>query len=231
MGEENFSTQQAPIIPPKNSSAKNAVIIVLGLVFLAICGYFVFYFSKANQKTESASQVPVTNTAQELLTQQLKEKDQQIKELDEQNVKLSGQLSSLDFKTRKYLELKKDICPEDQTADSCLDGVFSVVFDSPISYRAEGGICIIRDAYTNMPSESSPNLGKGYAKMTKEGVNNYLQLQAECTEKDYDKLLQLYCQQNSNPAYLGVATVNKFGGVEASACSQFGCGAVTCPPK
>ena len=113
--------------------------------------------------------------------------------------------------------------------EGCLDTILKRYITAPVSLVAEGGLCIVRDSYTSMPTVSSPDTGKGYAKMTKPGAFTFQELQKACTKEDYEKLLQIYCEKNSNTVQFGVASVNTLGAVETSACSQFGCGSVSCP--
>lgn len=58
------------------------------------------------------------------------------------------------------------------------------------------GMCYIRNAYTNAPGLSGPDVGKGYAKVVKPGINTLEGLRAACTKADYDALIDKICAQN-----------------------------------
>ncbi len=84
------------------------------------------------------------------------------------------------------------------------------------------GVCLVRNSdeeYTGWlptnvipePLAPSPDLGVGYAKLTKPGVNTVLGLQGACTFGDYNALLTSYCASNSGPAKLGVETYDSAG--------------------
>ena len=84
------------------------------------------------------------------------------------------------------------------------------------------GVCLVRNSdeeYTGWlptnvipePLAPSPDLGVGYAKLTKPGVNTVLGLQGACTFGDYNALLTSYCASNSGPAKLGVETYDSQG--------------------
>lgn len=142
---------------------------------------------------------------------------------------LNSQLLSLDEKAKKYLLLQGESCT--QSGELCLDSVIIRLETKPALTVATGGLCLVRDGNTDIPSSSDPDVGKGYAKLTKTGINTVSGLRESCDQADYAKLMQTYCAQNTSPASLEVATVNTFGGVTTSACSSFGCGSVGCPRR
>lgn len=87
----------------------------------------------------------------------------------------------------------------------------------------QSGMCVVRDSYTSLPKLTDSDVGKGYAKITKQGTS-YDSVKTACTREDFDKLEQDYCAQNTNPVQEGVA----FNGT--SGCGSFGCNPVKCPP-
>lgn len=133
-------------------------------------------------------------------------------------------LKNFESKVSQYLAYKKEGC--DDNTEGCLDTILNRLATTPASF---GAMCVVRDSATSMPAVSSPDTGKGYAKMTKPGAFTIEEFQKACTKEDYDKLLQIYCEKNSNTVQLGVAATNEFGGVETTGCGQFGCGYVGCP--
>lgn len=168
----------------------------------------------------------------------------EISDLNKKVLDISGQVSEsdqalkssetkfkiLDEKVKKYLAYQKISC--DSTAESCLDDFFKLKGIQPVVYKAQGGMCLVRDSYSSMPSESDPDVGKGYAKMTKAGINTDLELQQACTKEDFASLLQAYCQKNKNSVQFLVSSVNDFGAPSSGGqCStKYGCGLVGCPP-
>ena len=162
--------------------------------------------------------------------------NQKIKSLKQENSSLQNQIysfnqkvQSIDVVTRKYLSMQGEKC--DQDIDSCFESIITRLLTKPILPSASGGLCVIRDQSTSMPSYLDPNVGKGYAKIVKENINTLWGLKQSCSEDDYAKLMQSYCAQNTNPVQFGVATVNKFGGIISSSCSALGCAYIDCPNK
>ena len=95
---------------------------------------------------------------------------------------------------------------------------------APLPAGSASGICYIRNAYTNAPGLSSPDVGKGYAKVVKPGVVSLEGLRAACTKADYDALIDNICAQNpyDKDAY-GAGEVSD--GVSFTAgCTAPGCG-------
>lgn len=92
------------------------------------------------------------------------------------------------------------------------------------------GVCMVSDAYTSISQIAfwDPDVGKGYAKMAKNGINTITGLQAICTKADYDTLVQKYCAQNSNQVQEGVVTYGPGGGMTSSSCGAFGCAYRSC---
>ena len=91
------------------------------------------------------------------------------------------------------------------------------------------GVCLIRDSYTSVPLFSDPDVGKGYAKTAKPGVNIISGLQSACTQADFSNLLQSYCASNSNPIQQQVMTYDSTGHWSSLSCGAFGCNFVSCP--
>ena len=91
------------------------------------------------------------------------------------------------------------------------------------------GICLIRDLYTSVPVFSAPDFGKGYAKISKSGVNTISGLQNACSQSDYSSLLTAYCMQNSNQIQQQVMTYDSQGNYQSLSCGAFGCNYVSCP--
>jgi len=90
------------------------------------------------------------------------------------------------------------------------------------------GICLVRDSYTSVPIFSAPNLGSGYAKMAKPGVNTISGLQSACSQADFSNLLQTYCTQNLNPIQEQVMTYDSQGNYQSLSCGAFGCNFKNC---
>ena len=95
-------------------------------------------------------------------------------------------------------------------------------------YPNGNGLCIVWSS-TNLPTASDPDIGSGYAKLAKTGVNTFEGLQQACSVEDFRKLLTAYCAHNSGPAHFEVATVGPFGGVQSHGCAEYGCPANPCP--
>ncbi|MBI2578985.1 MAG: hypothetical protein HYW26_04715 [Candidatus Aenigmarchaeota archaeon] len=94
---------------------------------------------------------------------------------------------------------------------------------------SDNGACVVRDSYTSLPLYTDPDLGKGYAKKTKGGINTIDGLKTACTKADYDDLLQKYCAQNNRSVQQGVVTYGPGGGWSSSSCGAFGCEDHSCP--
>ena len=95
---------------------------------------------------------------------------------------------------------------------------------APSPAGSASGICYIRNAYTNAPGLSSPDVGNGYAKVVKPGITSLEGLRAACTKADYDALIDKICAQNpyDKDAY-GAGEVSD--GVSFTAgCTAPGCG-------
>lgn len=140
-----------------------------------------------------------------------------------------SQTQNIRNETKKYLTLQGEKCNQD--INVCLNNIIVRLQTKPVLSKAKGGLCLVRDGYTNMPSSTDPDVGKGYAKLTKIGINTIDQLRQSCNENDYAKLMQEYCAQNSNPIQFEVATVGVFGGPESSGGSPLDSGLVGCPRK
>ncbi|MEI8361227.1 MAG: hypothetical protein WCG01_03805 [bacterium] len=94
--------------------------------------------------------------------------------------------------------------------------------------KLPGGLCLVRDSFTDLPGATDQKAGKGYALMIKHGVNTITDLRKACTLDDYKSLMASYCKSNINKAQMEVATVNLLGGSESTGCGDFGCGQVGC---
>jgi hypothetical protein len=90
------------------------------------------------------------------------------------------------------------------------------------------GYCEIRGGSASIPSEND-DVGNGYARVAKPGVNTITGLQAACSASDYAALLTNYCAVNSSPVQQEVITYGANGGFSSSSCGGFGCGSVSCP--
>jgi prepilin-type N-terminal cleavage/methylation domain-containing protein len=85
------------------------------------------------------------------------------------------------------------------------------------------GVCMIRDAFTSVPTASDPDVGHGYAKLFKQGINTIAGLRVACGQSDYDILKQEYCAVNHNSFQEEVMTFQQNGH-----WNETGCGAITC---
>lgn len=94
---------------------------------------------------------------------------------------------------------------------------------------AVSGICQVSNAYTSVVKFSAPDLGTGYAKKAKPGVNTREGLLSACTQADYAELLQSYCTINTSPVQEGVLTYGSDGNWLTSTCGAFGCNYRSCP--
>ncbi len=92
------------------------------------------------------------------------------------------------------------------------------------------GVCIVSNAYTSISQIVywDIDVGTGYAKMAKNGINTITGLQASCTKANYDTLVQSYCTQNSYPVQEGLVTYGPGGGLTSSSCGAFGCNYRNC---
>src|SRR3989344_2349861 len=104
----------------------------------------------------------------------------------------------------------------------------STTIPTTTTISSNKGACVIRDSYTNMPSLFDPDVGKGYAKKIKEGINTIDGLKIACSKADYDELLQKYCAQNPNSVQQEVVVYGPGGGWETTSCGAFGCSAYYC---
>jgi hypothetical protein len=100
---------------------------------------------------------------------------------------------------------------------------------SPTPTTVLSGACVLRDSYTNSPVFSAPDLGNGYAKMVKSGVNTITGLQQSCSQANYAALLTSYCSVNKNPAQQQVLTYDSSGNPVSTSCGSGGCAYVSCP--
>ena len=86
----------------------------------------------------------------------------------------------------------------------------------PSSSTAVTGVCNVRNSYTSAPGFFSPDLGTGYAKVSKPGINTIAELRAACTQADYDALMQSYCTINSASIYAEVIVYSDAGSVQST---------------
>jgi hypothetical protein len=91
------------------------------------------------------------------------------------------------------------------------------------------GVCLLADANTSSPPFSAPDIGTGYAKMAKPGVNTITELQNSCSQNDYGTLLAQYCRNNSNPVQQLVQTYTSSGSPSSKGCGANGCAFISCP--
>lgn len=89
------------------------------------------------------------------------------------------------------------------------------------------GVCIIR-SYSSIPSFFDPDLGRGYVKLAKPGVNDVNSLRNACTQTDYKGLLQQYCISDSTPVIQEVVAYSSGGNWISSGCSVIGCSEFYC---
>src|SRR3989344_956499 len=106
--------------------------------------------------------------------------------------------------------------------------ILSTTIPTTTTISSNKGACVIRDSYTNMPSLFDPDVGKGYAKKIKEGINTIDGLKIACSKADYDELLQKYCAQNPNSVQQEVVVYGPGGEWETTSCGAFGCSAYYC---
>lgn len=59
------------------------------------------------------------------------------------------------------------------------------------------GSCLLKNSNTRAPSFYAPDVGIGYAKLTKPGINDIEDMRSACTIADYDYLLQQFCTINT----------------------------------
>jgi peptidoglycan hydrolase-like protein with peptidoglycan-binding domain len=59
------------------------------------------------------------------------------------------------------------------------------------------GSCLLKNSDTHAPSFYAPDVGIGYAKLTKPGINDLEGMRSACTIADYDYLLQRFCTINT----------------------------------
>ncbi len=88
------------------------------------------------------------------------------------------------------------------------------------------GMCLLLDAYSNLPLFGAPDYGTGYAKKLITGVLDYNALKSSCTDSIYDALLVEYCKTNSNPVQKQVV---EYAGSGTVGCALSGCDYVSCP--
>lgn len=87
------------------------------------------------------------------------------------------------------------------------------------------GMCALRDQFTDEPSLSQPNVGKGYAKLDIGAVNSLDQTVNKCNALVFTRLMIAYClynQPNPNPVEWGAYTYDGVGGVSGT-CASSGC--------
>lgn len=90
------------------------------------------------------------------------------------------------------------------------------------------GICQVRNSYTSVVAFSAPNLGIGYAKLAKPGVNTISELRSACAQSDYNTLLINYCTLNSSPVQQEVVTYDSQGRWLSTGGGPFGDNPVSC---
>jgi len=91
------------------------------------------------------------------------------------------------------------------------------------------GICQVRNNSTSVVAFSAPDLGTGYAKLAKSGVNTISGLRSVCTQSDYNTLLTNYCVSNSSPVQQEVVTYDSQGHSLSTGGGPFGDNPVSCP--
>lgn len=91
------------------------------------------------------------------------------------------------------------------------------------------GVCLVRNDATSAPAVGAPDVGNGYAKLAKPGVNTIAGLQSACALSDYASLLTSYCASNSSPIQQQVLTYDASGNVQSLSCGVFGCSSISCP--
>lgn len=93
------------------------------------------------------------------------------------------------------------------------------------------GICQVRNSFTSVVSFSAPDLGTGYAKVAKSGINTIEGLRSACSQSDYDALLTSYCTSNSEPVQQEVVTYDSQGNWSSTGGGPFGSNQVSCPSQ
>lgn len=106
-------------------------------------------------------------------------------------------------------------------------GVFSCP-QGTITQSSPTGVCMVRSSSTMTPGFFAPDLGTGYAKLAKPGINTLTGLQSACTQADYNNLMVSYCNANNTSVQQQVVTYDSFGGYTSNACGAFGCNEVSC---
>ena len=82
---------------------------------------------------------------------------------------------------------------------SLFTGIYILAHGAVVPSSGEAsGICLIRNGHTSIPGFYTPDVGKGYAKVAKPGVNTFAGIREACTKSDFDALLRSYCAQNPN---------------------------------
>ena len=95
------------------------------------------------------------------------------------------------------------------TTSNSLDFTFNATTASTTSSPA---YCELIGIGTFTPNQTAPDTGSGYAKISKTGISTIAQLQAACSDSDWETLLSNYCgASNSATAYKSLVIYNAQG--------------------
>ena len=109
--------------------------------------------------------------------------------------------------------------------------IISFILLSTAASAYQPAICMLRDAYTNVLDYSSPDVGQGYAKMSKQRISTVDEARNACTESDYTHLLQAYCAYpNNNSVQMEFSFWHPEGesDILSQGCGNFGCEYISC---
>ena len=115
------------------------------------------------------------------------------------------------------------------SSDGTASGTATTTATGTTASSTPTGVCLIRDSYTSVPKYSDSDVGTGYAKIAKAGINTLDDLKTSCTQADYDSLMTQYCATNTNQVQRQVMTYQSSGNYQSLTCDDSGCEFVGCP--
>jgi len=133
---------------------------------------------------------------------------------------------SLDTTDKSDGMLSAFVTPEskDQYNDTVPKNNYKNISVKMVEKKKISGVALIRDASTSVPKASDPDVGKGYAKKTIEGINDIEGLRKAATLDTYKELIASYVKAgNKNPVQRQVMTYNQEGSVNTTGCAALGC--------
>lgn len=211
---------------------KSTFIIILIIIIVVVFSCGVYLYKKI---ADSKSKIEQLKTENAKLENDAQKTNEFIEQLKMEKTTLENETQKTNELIVSYLKNINQSCAE--KGQICLESLFTANKKQNVSNDqsfkvVDGGWCILRGINTSMPTNSDPDVGSGYAKMTKIEVNSIDMLRKFCTEEDFQKLLNNYCSFGSNrnqKAQFGVAELNKYGFVEISGGSSImGNGYVSC---